>query len=291
VAATREGRRLTEEHRRAQVANQQSFVAEFLALWALLDAARLDVTGPRWVRAVLTLIDLFRQESADIAVDYYQRFRELEVPAAPPPPPVEFERYRTAQRVVRRVHRGNRGERVPLVRRRDRQVGLIINWAENDRAARSSLTVTGPVNIKTRSGRGENLRLAERNALVEATWAASRHVLNGARKTLLEVVDADKTALGWARVTDSDPCYFCAMLASRGPVYKTRQQAAFQPHDHCACTVEPVFSRDAAWPGRGREFQKLWNDHIRGRYSGKEAIRAWRRLLDELQRQKQRRAA
>lgn len=291
MAATDEGRRLTERHRQAQVENQQSFLVEFLALWALLNAAELDDTGPGWVRAVMRLLGVFRQRSAELAVDYYQQFRLVEVGAsAPPPPVVRFDRERATQRVVRRIHRGDRGPQ-PLVRRRDRQVGLTINWRENDRAARTSLIVTGPVNIKARTGRGEDLDLAERRALVEASGAASRHVLNGGRESLLTVVDADATALGWARVTDGDPCYFCAMLASRGPVYKTRAQAAFQPHDHCACTVEPAFSREAAWPGRGREFQQLWNDLIRGRYSGKDAIRAWRRLYEEMQREQQRQAA
>jgi hypothetical protein len=41
-----------------------------------------------------------------------------------------------------------------------------------------------------------------------------------------------------------------------------------------------VYSDQTEWPGRGKEFQQLWNDHIQGRYSGKDAINAYRRLIE-----------
>jgi hypothetical protein len=56
MASTPEGRRLTEEHRLEQQAVRNEFLAEFIALWALLDSARLDETGPGWVSAVTRLI-------------------------------------------------------------------------------------------------------------------------------------------------------------------------------------------------------------------------------------------
>src|SRR5690606_35218471 len=81
VALTREGRRLTEEHRLAQQDVRDDFLAEFIVLWALLDSARLDETGPGWVRAVMNLVRWYRDRSASVAEDYYWQFREVELPA------------------------------------------------------------------------------------------------------------------------------------------------------------------------------------------------------------------
>lgn len=45
----------------------------------------------------------------------------------------------------------------------------------------------------------------------------------------------------WRRVTDGDPCGWCAMLASRGPVYGSAAKAGQgrRYHGHCGCTAEP----------------------------------------------------
>jgi hypothetical protein len=285
VASTAAATRLTEQHRQAQVANQRSFLAQFLSLWPLLNITDLDRFTPGWLQAVLRLIDVFRQQSADISVDYYRRFREIEAPGSAPDLPeigfVGVESPRT-ERILRQVARGDRNiAPVDLDR-------VLIDWSKQRDAARVSMLVTGPVNIKAKIKRATPPAQAARTALVQASGAAARHVLDGGRNTVLTVVQNDDVALGWARVTDGDPCAFCAMLASRGPAYKSRQQAAFQAHDHCACSVEPVFSRAAEWPGRSREFQQLWNDNIRGQYSGKDAIRAFRRLYEQQQREAQR---
>lgn len=59
-------------------------------------------------------------------------------------------------------------------------------------------------------------------------------------------------AFAWARVVHPGahgPCGFCAMLAGRGPVYKTQGTAAFAYHYNDRCTVVPVFT-SRAWPGK-----------------------------------------
>jgi hypothetical protein len=290
MAVTAAGRRLTEQHRQAQLAIQRGFLAEFNPLWLLLDPFRLDDTSPGWLSAVLRVVAAWRQESAQAAVDYYRRSRSVEAPDADTPPPVPV----LAEPVVagpvpeRAVHRGDRG--VPLRFDESRQVAPVVRWDDSDRAARTSLIVTGPVAIKRRTGAGERVDVATRQAMADAGSAGSRHVLNGGRATLLTVVEADPEALGWARVTDGDPCAFCAMLASRGPVYKSRGAASFEPHDGCGCSVEPVFDRAAQWPGRAREFQRMWRRYTRGE-SGKDAVRAFRRAYERAQRERDTAAA
>lgn len=324
MALTPEGRRLSEEHRLAQQDVRDAFLAEFIALWVLLDPDRLDETGPGWVRAVMNLIRWYRQQSAQIAADYYWRFREAELPAIgvdPTTPP-------TAPRRPRQRVRGETGQRErpsprPRTRResslvipeprnsrvrfdfdrraleraedRNRRRGRVtfevpeIDWRREDRAAQISLNVAGPLGQKYKRSRGQRREQAQRNSFVESSGAASRHVLTGGRKSLLTLLEQDRQIVGWVRVTDGDPCAFCAMLASRGIVrYKSEAAAKFQAHDHCACTAEPVYDESAPWPGRAREFRDLWDEHISGKYSGKQAIREWERIYRRLQREARR---
>lgn len=132
----------------------------------------------------------------------------------------------------------------------------------NREQATTSLTVTGIS------------RVAEGKTAVDtAAAAAVRLVLNGGRGTLVDAVEADPVALGWIRVTDGDPCAFCALLASRGPTFKSRGSAGFQAHDSCACTAEPVYDRNTEWPGRNREWADLYSEVAQGQPNPLNAFR------------------
>jgi hypothetical protein len=327
MASTPEGRRLTESHRQAQQDVRDDFLAEFAALWALLDTARLDETGPGWVRSVLRVVAAYRLLSSQVASEYFWRFDAVEAPelttSRPPGPsappagpstgrPPRADRRESASPRARREQRRRRprGEDViPQPRRSNlrwdvdedaiarslERPGLQIeipeiDWSERDRAVEVSLNITGPIGQKSKIGRGKTPERARDESFVQSAGLTSRHVLTGGRESLLRLIEGRPTLLGYIRVTDGDPCYFCAMLASRGPVYRTPNRASFEAHDHCACTAEPVYATDTAWPGRSREFEALWNENIRNRYSGKEAIREWRRLYDRLRREERRAA-
>lgn len=78
----------------------------------------------------------------------------------------------------------------------------------------------------------------------EMASAAQREVMAAGRETV------QRTATRWRRVTDGKPCGFCAMVASRGPVYRseaTARGAGGRYHDHCGCTVEPHYGSVADW--------------------------------------------
>lgn len=70
-----------------------------------------------------------------------------------------------------------------------------------------------------------------------------RHTLAGGRDLLSESALAHPRSIGFRRVTDGKPCAFCAMLASRGPAYRSKKTAGAgrRYHDYCGCTVEEVF--------------------------------------------------
>lgn len=133
---------------------------------------------------------------------------------------------------------------------------------------------------------------------------------NGGRRTAIWAVDDDPNVVGWARVQGGeDSCGFCAMLISRGPVYKKsktaglnaasdtlavelwRQAAASDDdsvldelmnrwHPNCDCKVVPVFDR-FNWPGRDQylEMSKAWEDHAKGKTT-EDRFNAFRRYIE-----------
>ena len=80
--------------------------------------------------------------------------------------------------------------------------------------------------------------------LGEMATRAHLEVLNAGR----EVVRASSPR--WRRVTDGQPCGFCAMLASRGPVYRSAEKAGYggnRYHERCGCTAEPFEGDPDEW--------------------------------------------
>jgi hypothetical protein len=127
---------------------------------------------------------------------------------------------------------------------------------------RASLFVTGEEMTRSAVLAGSSAEEARRKALVRVSGSVTRHTLSGGRDTVILSSAADKEAAGWARVTAANPCGFCATLASRGPVY-SESTADFKAHDHCSCSAE-VSYRDSEWPGRAREFHRLYNEVASG---------------------------
>src|SRR5207344_1731444 len=124
----------------------------------------------------------------------------------------------------------------------------------------AGLIITGRDALKASLDAGKSPEEARDTALARTSGSLSRQVLNGGRETILRSVAEDKEALGYTRVTDGNPCAFCAMLAGRGPVYK-KSTGDFQAHDECGCYAEP-FYRGSEWPGRAREFHDMYNEAI-----------------------------
>lgn len=109
--------------------------------------------------------------------------------------------------------------------------------------------------------------------------AIDRLVLGVGRATIIDNTKRDRQATGWARVPEAGCCSFCALLASRGAVYK-EAAADFRAHDHCRCHAEPVFRTAGYEPSAEiREWQALY-DLAKGG-SAKAVRRKFRRLYDE----------
>lgn len=114
-------------------------------------------------------------------------------------------------------------------------------------AMRSTLLLAGPVRVKALIKSGTRSGSAYSGALTKYSGMMRRQVLSGGRMMIHETTRADKNAVGWRRVTDGDPCTFCAMLASRGPVYGSQRNASaiagsgLRYHGDCGCTAEIVY--------------------------------------------------
>lgn len=143
----------------------------------------------------------------------------------------------------------------------------------------TALRVTGPVEFKrnmmgyTRGDVGR-ARVAMAKTL---SASSSRLVLAGERDTVMGTVRESGVIVGWRRVTDADPCAFCALLASRGAVY-SKTTVGFQAHDGDECTAEPLYEHEDE-PPSVLDLQEQWRQATEGT-SGAASIRAWRRHWD-----------
>lgn len=142
----------------------------------------------------------------------------------------------------------------------------------------ASLTATGPATLKRLTGRGVPVGRAAGTAAAAVAGAASRLTADGGRQTIVDTVTADPQALGWRRVGDAAPCAFCAMLISRGPVYRA-DTVGFRAHDQCGCAAEPVY-REHPPTAQERQLRQLW-DETAAEAGEDDPLVAFRRKLRE----------
>lgn len=222
MAATLIGDQLTEAHRLAQLRIGAQVALEMDATWALMDIGDLDRSALRWAAVSSSVVRGRRFQSANLAANYLRTFRSAELGLAV------------------------------------NDFSPVLSPSLDPDALMTSLRVTGPVKVKQALSRGLSPTEAMAQGQAASSGAAMRHAMNGGRDTLMGSVQADPRALGYMRVTSHDPCAFCVMLSSRGPVYKSKATAAFQPHDTCSCMPQPVFHRDAPWHESAQRNHDTW---------------------------------
>ena len=236
MAVTAAGRRLTEAHRVSQVRLSAAIALRIRRLWPALDPADLASTWPAGEDGILALVAAGRVRSAEMAAAYLSA-------------------YLTAE---------GHTPGVP-----------VLVTAIDEARVTTSLRVTGPVSIKQGMARGLSVGQAAQTALGKVAGAATRHVLDAGRETELATA-LNEGFTRWSRVADGDPCHFCAMLVSRGPVYLTEASGSFESHDRCGCTAEIVVSGDG-WTPQARQLRDLWDDATRGEH---DQINAFRRAYE-----------
>ena len=223
MASTPDGAALTELHRRRQLALRAATLRDLLTLWRAYDTDNPGATWPAVETALVALIQARWAVSAGLAAAYYTAFRAAE---------------------------GVDGQAAVVPTRTP-----------------PADTVGPPLRLYGLIG-ARRLVAAGRTDAKDVTFTklageVTRQTLDGGRATTLDALRSDPKALGYLRVTAASPCAYCALLAARGPVYLTKERALLHGgkaryHRSCGCTAEPVFTKDQPWPGRGREFERLY---------------------------------
>ncbi|WP_328386305.1 hypothetical protein OHS81_21545 [Streptomyces sp. NBC_00400] len=322
----RELSRLYVDHQRVQARIGAGVSAQALAAWQRVSPTSLTASATAWLASILTVIRRERTRSREAAASVYRLHRALETGYTLPPLAgdgasdsvtlgelrEDWAQYTGAPH----VELPDDGEAVQVEE---------IEWPEEDitgqdAAAQTSLVVTGPIRahqgIGRVSGGDQRGRLDDADFLEElesvmgdagtsSAGAADREALRGGRDLLRDASRADPRVIGWARVTDGDPCSWCAMLASRGAVYRSREIAGIRGrtgrgtapvedpedlqkyHDQCHCQTVPVYSRTAFLPDASAQYAQDWRRVTQG-LAGAEARAAWRRHIDSQRRERRR---
>lgn len=265
MALSAEAARLTEAHQASQTRRAAVIALLVQRLFQRTVNPADPGTAVRWIDLVLPQIIAASNTSAGLARAYYTAFRILEGPGLEPFTPEPTIDLPVAEQI------------------------------------RTSLWVTGPkalddkvAKIRRNADISPTLERAMiQDAITEAGdqagGAAARHATEGGRAQIKDSVAEDRVALGWLRVTKTNPCYFCAMMASRGPVYQDdsfddsnelfRGDGPAKAHDHCVCSLQPVYSRKDPGLDRANEWETLWINSTKGK-SGSAAVNAFRQAYE-----------
>ena len=220
MARTAEGSQLTREHHRAQGRVRAATLRDLLVLWQSVEPTDLARTIGRFTAAATVLVRERNRESSALAAAYFRGFRAAEgIPGSVTP--------RTAE--------------VP-------------HSARIAAAVRGS-ALSGIINARQA---GFSPQAAARNGFVKASGKTTKLVLDGSRETLRLSGRSDRQAARWQRVTSGEPCWWCAMLASRGPVFLSEESGGFEAHDHCACEPEIVYD-GSQMTDEARQYRELWD--------------------------------
>ncbi|MFE7106634.1 hypothetical protein ACFU98_35340 [Streptomyces sp. NPDC057575] len=334
------GAELTDQHRRAQARLAAEAALTAQEEWRQVSPTNLQETSSRWLAVTLHAQRQLRGRSRRLTAAYVRLLRALRLGSTLPPIPEGRPSADSAPPSLGQLRddfAAACGQ--PRLRTVDDAVTVSVAddfaWPEPDeeadeRRSVTSLVVTGPVQAQRGISRLQQAQqrgrlddtdfLADLNAVMrdagaQAAGAADRDAQMGGRDLLDSYARADRTVLGWARVTAPDPCWFCAMLASRGAVYRsawtaryrgsgTRRRAVgsdlpqgwedWSPdrlaeweaargvnrfHDNCHCTLIPVYSREDWIPPESQAFRELYYESTRG-LSGPAARAAFRAAVE-----------
>lgn len=245
---------LTDQYRRAQVLIAAALTRDLVRLLkAMFNPADPGSSWAATRMAVAALIRDRRRQSADLAARYYPQLRSAA------------------------------GVHTPFT------AAAPLDLPDDRLMTNIDVTGIGMYQRVLKAG-GTPTQAVDRSG-VTLSGTASRLALEGGRSVVAETAQSDADAIGWMRVTDGDPCSWCAMLASRGAVYRSAGSAGgrknaefvgrgqFKFHDHCGCTVVAIWSQDDPRLDHADDLYDQWVQATQG-HSGKAAVNAWRRYWE-----------
>lgn len=252
----------TPAQRRAakQQAENQSHIATLVAaalagVWALLDLNDVAGTVDAFVEGVNAVVQQYAAISQTTAADFYEEARREAGVTGP--------------------YTAHIGDLPPL-----EQVEASTRWALQDI-------------IEPKPGVSLRDQPVLAAAHVKVEGVVDKMVTDSARDLVTDNVFRDPKANGYARETQPGCCYFCAMLATRGAIYKSRASAELvqsdkkgrkgEPyHNHCHCTADPFWGPAYVPSAQTQQWAALWRDATKGHHN-KAAIKAFRTAFDKQQ--------
>lgn len=294
MAHSEEGARLTAAHRAAQLSLGAQLSAWLADLFrAMLDPADIDLSTARFVKEAAPVVMEARRVSWSESIDYLEAFKRAEL--------------KEVLRVGDYLGDADTGlvpgtpNRVPTPAIAEivddlerRKIAKEIVWASAkdaldppERVVEELVSSAAGV-MKAEIKRGRSLEEARETAAGAVAAKSVKIVLAGGREaTANEVRTGRSGCVGYARVVDNDPCPFCAMLASRGGVYRSDAFAdsnglfagdgAFKVHDGCGCTMEPIYGHPLKnLPPGSAELAEEWAEIAAGQRDPWGHWRRWR---------------
>lgn len=152
---------------------------------------------------------------------------------------------------------------------------LAAEWYEREREAAlgsPGRAVVAPVNRDAvvgtvRWAAGDLFEGDTATARRKIDTAIERYLHQASRDTITESARRDSSRVRWARVMRGfETCGWCRMLASRGFVYRSSQQAGAQHawgHDNCDCEIIPEFAlSDSEQESYGQVVDELYDEYM-----------------------------
>ncbi|OQW34502.1 MAG: hypothetical protein A4E20_10810 [Nitrospira sp. SG-bin2] len=270
---------LAARHEQDQEAIAASLAVDLYPLWTMVDFQSLDKTMPMWLAGVLPRIKTAYLQSQRVAAVFTQNVRFASLPLDEP-------LHIAVPNVEKPLSISTNAFAMP-----DLGLGLLRDITAPFETQRVATSLTVEANYKTKKAMpGLEDELMD-NALVRSSGAAVKEAINGSRDVVKNITRIDQKLIGYARVTDSNPCHFCALLASRGAVYEedsfspendTRKEgrksdADFTPnknapdlpegfsdvakvHNNCKCTLRPVYAKSQSLDEAARYYRKGWKN-------------------------------
>ncbi|GAA1888364.1 hypothetical protein GCM10009837_07770 [Streptomyces durmitorensis] len=248
--------------RRVQRGLTRYLIRDMRTLRRLIRPQDLEGTVPDWIEAVRALVAQYGNASATAAADFYDAER-------------------VAARVTGRFT-------VPLLEPpADDKVNNSLRWATKD------LWPRDPDDPATTEAQLQPLDVRLDAAEKKAEGAVEKLVLDQGRGTLRGAVQADRSAVGYARAAALGACSFCKLMAARGATYKdldaagrtanasfVGEDSVIKFHDWCHCQPVPIFrGQQFELSDHAREWERLYKQYAAG-HSGSQL--AWfRRALAE----------
>lgn len=291
---------LADRHEKDQETVADNLILGFFPLWQLVRFNELDASTVPFVQATLPEVEKAFLQSQRLAVAYVSnaRYAELTVDL-----PLIFD-FPEVQRPVGVSADSFRVPRVEVPGAVEQQQRLTLDRFDSRDVAKTLVIESNYMTKRAMPGPEQEIM---QNASVRTAGAAVREAINGGRGVANLVTKRDRKVKGFARVTDSNPCPLCALLASRGAVYGKggfiNSDKKFKPHpeasrdtpegwtniakvhDNCRCMLRPVWTVAGGMDAAAMHYKQLWDEQInkRGDLSGKEKKRAemkqWREVV------------